>query len=78
MNQNPSLTHALLSLLPLILAMGTVAIVIFFMAPRKGKSRAWTLLGLVPLANMLFLIWLASLTDKAVIDALAELKKVRA
>jgi len=30
---------------------------------------------MIPLANMLILIWLASLTDKAVLDALAELNR---
>jgi cell division inhibitor SulA len=72
---SPTPAVALLSLLPLFIAMGTVALIILLMAPRKGKSRAWALLGLLPLANMVVLIWIASLTDKAVLDALAELKK---
>lgn len=72
---SPSPAIALLSLLPLFIAMGAVALVILIMAPRKGKSRAWALLGLMPLANMVVLIWIASLTDKAVLDALAELKR---
>ena len=78
MNSSPAPAAALLSLLPLLLAMGIVAIIIFFMASRKGKSRAWTFLGMIPLANMLILIWLASLTDKAVLDTLEELKRKNA
>lgn len=77
MNQSSSSspTFALLNLLPIFIAMGTVALIILFMAPRKGRSRAWALLGFLPLANMILLIWLASLTDKAVLDAISELKK---
>lgn len=73
--QHASPAVALVSLVPLFSAMGLIAVIIFFMAPRKGKSRAWALLGMIPLANMVILIWLASLTDKTVVDAIAELKK---
>jgi hypothetical protein len=75
MNQPQSPAVALISLIPLFSALVLVAIMIFFMAPRKGRSRAWALLGMIPLANILILIWMASLTDKAVLNALAELKR---
>ena len=72
--QTASPAVALVSLVPLLLAMGSIALIILFIAPRKGKSRAWALLGMIPLANMFILIWLASLTDRAVLDAIADLR----
>ncbi|WP_415907844.1 hypothetical protein [Oleiharenicola sp. Vm1] len=75
MHEPASAAIALVSLLPMLLVFLVVAIAIFVMAPRKGRSRAWAILGLLPLVNVLVLIWLASLTDKAVLDALAELRR---
>ena len=42
---------------------------------RKGKSQWLELLTLIPLVNMIYIIWLASLTDKSIIDKIKYLEE---
>lgn len=46
------------------------------LSKRKGKSQLLELLMLIPIANLIYVIWLASLTDKAVIEDINALKTV--
>jgi hypothetical protein len=66
--------NPLLSLLPLL----TVSIVFFVFAipisKRKAKSIGLAFLCLVPFLGLFVLLYLASLTDKAVVDRLAALE----
>ena len=51
-------------------------VVIGFIAARKGKSvPLFCLLCFIPLVNVVASIWLASLTDAAVTDRLADLER---
>jgi hypothetical protein len=63
------------ALLPLFLMSALLAAFIFFLAKRKGRSALLLLIGFVPLANVLVAIWLASLTDKSVLEQIEELKR---
>ncbi len=51
------------------------ASMILWLAPRKGKSRLLALLALIPCLGPFVIIILLSLTDKEVLDEIAELKK---
>ena len=42
---------------------------------RKGKSKWLELLTLIPIANIIYIIWLASLTDKSIIDKIKYLEE---
>jgi len=50
------------------------AAIVFWLAPRKGKSPLLALAVLVPCAGPFVMIYLLSLTDKKVINEIAELK----
>ncbi len=70
--QSPSI---LLQFVPLL----TMAVIFvplgIILATRKGKSRLlFVLVAFVPIVNFLALIWLASLTDQAVLEELAKLR----
>jgi hypothetical protein len=69
--QEPSL---LLSLLPFLL----VTLVVFFfaipMSRRKGKGIGFAALCLIPFLTPFIVFYLASLTDKSVLDRLAALE----
>jgi len=48
----------------------------FFLARRKGKSfLPYFLLGIIPIANFIAIIWLASQTDASVKTQLEDLQK---
>jgi hypothetical protein len=51
-----------------------LAIVMWAIAKRKGKSGLLALLFIVPLVNMLVALWLASLPDKALLDRISDLE----
>ena len=65
---------SIIGLLPLFLIGTLLAVFIFRIAKRKGKSPAFAIYGFIPLVNILVAIWLASLTDKAVLEELAALR----
>ena len=65
----------IVTFLPMLLLCALLAVLMFRIARRKGRSELFCLLGFVPFANVMVALWLASLTDKAVLDQLAELKR---
>ncbi|MCA1394266.1 hypothetical protein I6F20_35265 [Bradyrhizobium sp. IC3123] len=70
----PSLAHALISMVPLLL---TTLIFFFFAIPisrRKGKGVGFAALCLIPFLTPFILFHLISLTDKSVLDRLAPLE----
>ncbi|MCA1365415.1 MULTISPECIES: hypothetical protein [Bradyrhizobium] len=70
----PSLAHALISMVPLLL---TTLIFFFFAIPisrRKGKGVGFAALCLIPFLTPFILFHLISLTDKSVLDRLAALE----
>lgn len=69
---NPS--PAWFSLIPLFIYSVIFAAVVLWLAPRKGKSQLWALFALIPCAGPFVLIYLLALTDKKVLDELAELR----
>ena len=72
--EEPSLSHALLSLLPFLL---TTVICFFFAIPisrRKGKGIGFAAWCLIPFLTPFILFYLVSLTDKSVSDRLAALE----
>jgi hypothetical protein len=64
----------LLSLVPFLI----ITLVLFFFAipigRRKGRGFGFVLLCLIPLVGPFILLYLASLTDKQILDRLAALK----
>lgn len=52
--------------IPIIITIVPAIILIYLIAPRKGKSLAYALIGLIPYVGLLFAIWLASLPDKSI------------
>jgi hypothetical protein len=77
MNQPPPAPLTLGQFLPLLLLSLILGVLLFSMAKRKGKSPAVALIALIPLANMIYAIWLCSLTDAAVLKDLEELKRAK-
>lgn len=72
--EEPSLAHALISMVPLLL---TTLIFFFFAIPisrRKGKGVGFAALCLIPFLTPFILFYLISLTDKSVLDRLAALE----
>ena len=70
----PSLSHALISMVPFLL---TTAIFFFFAIPisrRKGKGIGFAAWCLIPFVTPFILFHLVSLTDKSVLDRLAALE----
>jgi predicted membrane-bound dolichyl-phosphate-mannose-protein mannosyltransferase len=69
----PSLSDALLSLVPFLL----VTLIMFFFAipisRRKGKGIGFAAWCLIPFVTPFILFYLVSLTDKSVLDRLAAL-----
>jgi hypothetical protein len=59
----------------MFIVMIPLAIMIYFIAERKGRSPAVALLGLIPLVNMLYALWLCSLTDVSVLREIESLKQ---
>ncbi len=73
----PDGTDVIVQLLPLLFAWMIVAVVGYFIARRKGIGMGRFALGIFPLWAGVFLLWWVSLTDKDVLDRLAELEKRR-
>jgi len=72
--QEPSLSEALISLVPFLL---TTLIFFFFSIPisrRKGKGVGFAAWGLIPFLTPFILFHLVSLMDKSVLDRLAALE----
>jgi len=70
----PSLPPFILSLLPLMIVTLPLLVLISFIAKRKGVNIVLAIiLGLIPMVNMLFALWLASKTD---LDILRRLKGI--
>ena len=72
--EEPSLSHALISLVPFLL---TTLIFFFFAIPisrRKGKGIGFAAWCLIPFLTPFILFYLVSLTDKSVSDRLAALE----
>ncbi|AMA55160.1 hypothetical protein [Bradyrhizobium sp. CCGE-LA001] len=70
----PSLAHALISVVPFLL---TTLIFFFFAIPisrRKGKGVGFAAWCLIPFLTPFILFHLVSLTDKSVLDRLAALE----
>ncbi|APG07114.1 MULTISPECIES: hypothetical protein [Bradyrhizobium] len=70
----PSLAHALISMVPFLL---TTLIFFFFAIPisrRKGKGVGFAAWCLIPFLTPFILFHLVSLTDKSVLDRLAALE----
>jgi hypothetical protein len=65
----------LMAFLPLLLIGTIFAVVIFLIACRKRCSRAWGLMGYVPLSNFITLIYVASLPDRGLLDRLEKLEQ---
>lgn len=60
-------------IIPLLILVAT-AVLASVIAGRKGQNQIlFAILGLIPIVNMLSLIWLISITDKAVYDRLDEI-----
>lgn len=74
MNEPPPL-NTLLSLLPFLVICSALAVLIGVIARRKGRSPIVALLGFVPFVNGLYALWLCSLTDAAVLDAIDEIRR---
>lgn len=75
--QEPSPAPLLAQLAPLIIVCAGLAFVLAPIARRKGRSPLLALLAFVPLVNMMFAIWLCSLTDAAVLKDIEMLKQTR-
>jgi hypothetical protein len=71
----PPILVQLVPLFMLLFVSFSLAIVLFFIARRKGRSGALALLALIPIVNMLVAIWLCSLTDISVLNELERLKR---
>ena len=63
-----------IQLVPLLLVWIVLAIVGFYIGRRKGKSLGRVVIGTFPLWAGIYVLWLASLTDKDVLDRLARLE----
>lgn len=75
LNSDPSQVPTWVSLMPLLFISLVFALAVLWIAPRKGKSRLLALLVFVPCVGPLTLLYLVSLTDKKVLDDIAELKR---
>lgn len=59
-----------LTLTPIIVGFMIILLFAWPMSKRKGVSRWFAILSLVPGVGILVLIWIASKTDKSVLDAI--------
>jgi hypothetical protein len=76
MEHAPTPPPFVVQIVPYFLIVVPVLVMMFFLARRKGKPFwPYLLLGLIPVANMLAALWLASQTDAAVRAQLDELQK---
>jgi hypothetical protein len=64
----------IVQLVPLFLLWIVCVVVGFYIGRRKGKGLGRVIIGTFPLWGGLYLIWLASLTDKDVLERLARLE----
>ena len=77
MQEPPSAPMLLAQLVPLIIICASLALVLAVIARRKGRSPLVALLAFIPLVNMMFAIWLCSLTDASVLKDIEELKRAQ-
>ena len=64
------------SFVPLLIITIPFLVTMFFLARRKGKNfLPYFILGLIPLANFIAVIWLASQTDASVKAELEDLRR---
>lgn len=77
MNMELGAADFLIQLIPITVMYIIFAIPGYFIAKRKGISTGKFILGIFPLWGGLFVLWWASLPDKAVLDRLAELERRR-
>jgi hypothetical protein len=64
------------SFVPLVIITVPFLVMMLFLARRKGKSlTVYFLLGLIPVANMVAALWLASQTDASVKAELEDLRR---
>jgi uncharacterized membrane protein len=65
----------LMSIIPLFIVGIIWAAVALWLAPRKGKPRWFAAVMLIPLIGPFGILYLLALTDKKVLDEIAELKR---
>jgi len=71
-----SQTAGLLAFVPLIIFTLPFLLLIAFLAKRKGINIFLAVVvGLIPMANILFALWLASRTDTMVLERIAKLEQ---
>ena len=63
-----------IQLVPLALVWIILAVFCVPISRRKGVSAGWIVIGTFPVWGGLYLLWLASLTDKVVLERLAKLE----
>jgi len=74
MNQDSPTPSLLVSLVPLLIYTLIFVSIVLWLAPRKGKSRLFALIVLIPLIGPFVMIYLLALPDKKVLDAIADLQ----
>ena len=65
---------AWVSLVPTVLLGVLAAVVVLWLAPRKGCSRWLALVAIIPCVGTLVIFYLLALTDKRVLDDIERLK----
>ncbi len=75
MNPDVPTPSVWLSIVPLLVYSLIFAAMVLWLAPRKGKSQLMALIVLVPCIGPLVMIYLLALTDKKIVDEIAELKR---
>lgn len=66
--------NILIQLIPFAIVTLLVAGFALILCPRKGRSRVYAALCLIPFVQYFVFFWLISLTDKSVLDRLAALE----
>ena len=66
---------AWVSFVPLLVYVILFAVLVIWLAPRKGRSRLLALAAVIPFVGPLIVIYLLSITDKQVLDDIESLKK---
>jgi hypothetical membrane protein len=72
--EEPSLSHALISMVPFLLVTFIFFLVAIPISRRKGKGTGFAMWCLIPFATPFIMFYLASLTDRSVLDRLAALE----
>jgi hypothetical protein len=74
-NPGTATQPAWVTFVPAIMIGLVCAGVVLWLAPRKGCSKWWALVGFVPCFGSLVILYVLSLTDKQVLDDIADLKR---